>query len=137
MLASVVRCVRVVRMRGPRFGQLVAAAAVSAGAVEPASPAVAERIGQTRTLARRRAWSLMGALSFGFGVWGMHFIAMLAFTSAIEPLRVANQLAGQVLFRWHVYSEDGQPIPCSNGVPVMPEGPLPAMAPASCMYRLI
>lgn len=28
--------------------------------------------------------------------------AMLAFTSAIELLRVANQLAGQVLFRWHV-----------------------------------
>lgn len=60
----------------------------------------------------------------------MRQFTMLAFTSAIEPLRVANQLAGRVLFRWHVFSEDGQPIPCSNGVPVMPEGPLPPMAPA-------
>ena len=59
----------------------------------------------------------------------MRQFTMLAFTSAIEPLRVANQLAGRVLFRWHVYSEGGQLIPCSNGVPVMPEGPLPAMAP--------
>ena len=60
----------------------------------------------------------------------MRQFTMLAFTSAIEPLRVANQLAGRVLFRWHVYSEDGQPVTCSNGVPVMPEGPLPQMAPA-------
>ncbi len=59
----------------------------------------------------------------------MRQFTMLAFTSAIEPLRVANQLAGRVLFRWHVYAEGGQLIPCSNGVPVMPEGPLPAMAP--------
>lgn len=60
----------------------------------------------------------------------MKQFTMLAFTSAIEPLRVANQLAGRVLFRWHVYSEDGQPITCSNGLPVLPEGPLPAMADA-------
>jgi hypothetical protein len=39
----------------------------------------------------------------------MRQFTMLAFTSAIEPLRVANQLAGRVLFRWHVYSEYGQP----------------------------
>lgn len=54
---------------------------------------------------------------------------MLAFTSAIEPLRVANQLSGHVMFRWHVYTEDGRMIACSNGVPVQPEGPLPALAP--------
>lgn len=60
----------------------------------------------------------------------MKQFTMLAFTSAIEPLRVANQLAGRVLFRWHVFTEDGQPIPCSNGVPVMPEGALPPLAPS-------
>ncbi len=60
----------------------------------------------------------------------MRQFTMLAFTSAIEALRVANQLAGQVQFRWHVYSEDGQLITCSNGVPVMPGGPLPAKSPA-------
>ncbi|PTX53612.1 MULTISPECIES: GlxA family transcriptional regulator [Gemmobacter] len=54
---------------------------------------------------------------------------MLAFTSAIEPLRVANQLTGQILFRWQTFSEDGQPVRCSNGVPVMPDGPLSAAQP--------
>lgn len=60
----------------------------------------------------------------------MRKFTMLAFTSAIEPLRVANQLAGHVLFRWHVFSEDGRPIACSNGVAVQPDGPLPALAPS-------
>jgi len=55
---------------------------------------------------------------------------MLAFASAIEPLRVANQLSGHVLFRWHVYTEDGHPTACSNGVPVQPDGPLPTLAPS-------
>ena len=47
---------------------------------------------------------------------------MLAFSAAIEPLRMANQLTGQVLFRWHVLSDDGLPVACSNGVPVVAEG---------------
>jgi transcriptional regulator GlxA family with amidase domain len=47
---------------------------------------------------------------------------MLAFSSAIEPLRMANQLTGQVLFRWQVLSDDGAPVPCSNGVPIMVDG---------------
>jgi transcriptional regulator GlxA family with amidase domain len=47
---------------------------------------------------------------------------MLAFASAIEPLRIANQLTGQALFRWQVLSIDGQAVACSNGVPVMVDG---------------
>lgn len=47
---------------------------------------------------------------------------MLAFSSAIEPLRMANQLTQKVLFRWQVLSDDGGPVACSNGVPVMVEG---------------
>lgn len=54
---------------------------------------------------------------------------MLAFTSAIEPMRMANQLTGQVLFRWQVYSESGLPIACSNGVQVVADGPLSAAQP--------
>ncbi len=48
---------------------------------------------------------------------------MLAFSSAIEPLRMANQLTQQVLFRWTVLSDDGGPVACSNGVLVMVDGP--------------
>jgi transcriptional regulator GlxA family with amidase domain len=55
---------------------------------------------------------------------------MLAFTSAIEPLRVANQLTGQILFRWQTCSEDGKAVACSNGVPVVADGPLPESPPA-------
>ena len=38
---------------------------------------------------------------------------MLAFAAALEPLRMANQLTGQVLFRWQVLSDDGLPVACS------------------------
>lgn len=54
---------------------------------------------------------------------------MLAFSSAIEPLRMANQLTQQVLFRWQVLSDDGQPVACSNGVPVMVNGAWPHAKP--------
>lgn len=47
---------------------------------------------------------------------------MLAFSSAIEPLRMANQLTGQMLFRWQTFSDCGQPVACSNGVPVVVDG---------------
>ena len=36
--------------------------------------------------------------------------AMLAFFSALEPLRVANRLAGRTLFRWRVFSLDGEAV---------------------------
>ena len=50
---------------------------------------------------------------------------MLAFSAAIEAMRIANQLTGQELFLWQTYSETGQPVSCSNGVPMMVDGPLP------------
>lgn len=49
---------------------------------------------------------------------------LLAFTSAIEPLRVANQLADKVLFEWTVLSADGAPVTSSCGLPVVPDGKL-------------
>ena len=50
---------------------------------------------------------------------------MLAFTSAFEPLRIANQLSGRPLFSWHIYTGDGQPVECSGGLRMTPDGPLP------------
>ena len=41
--------------------------------------------------------------------------SLIAFTAAIEPLRVANRLALRTLYTWEVLSESGQPIACSNG----------------------
>ncbi|WP_192035619.1 GlxA family transcriptional regulator [Halomonas sp. YLGW01] len=42
--------------------------------------------------------------------------AMVAFFSAIEPLRIANRISGRPLFQWDVISRDGGPVTASNGM---------------------
>ena len=44
--------------------------------------------------------------------------SMIAFSSAIEPLRMANQLSGQELYSWSLVSSDGEPVLCSNGISI-------------------
>jgi len=39
----------------------------------------------------------------------------LAFSCAVEPLRIANLLSGETLYRWSFASEDGARATCSNG----------------------
>lgn len=51
-------------------------------------------------------------------------MTMLAFSAAVEPLRIANQLTGKCLYRWYLLSEDGQPVRCSNGVSIVVDGGL-------------
>lgn len=48
--------------------------------------------------------------------------SMMAFLSAVEPLRVANRLAARELFAWRAYSFDGAPVDASNGMRLMVEG---------------
>ena len=48
--------------------------------------------------------------------------SMLAFASAIEPLRAANRMAGEELFSWVISSPTGEPTPASNGVVVGADG---------------
>lgn len=45
---------------------------------------------------------------------------MMAFASAVEPLRAANRQSGQELYRWRLFSTDGAPVVSSAGIPVMP-----------------
>ena len=40
---------------------------------------------------------------------------MLAFASAIEPLRIANRVAGRTVYSWALAGENGQNAVCSNG----------------------
>src|SRR5205823_13335207 len=47
---------------------------------------------------------------------------MMAFASAIEPLRAANRLRGEKLFDWRLYSRDGAPVRASNGVDIAVDG---------------
>ncbi|MFA3916594.1 GlxA family transcriptional regulator [Ruegeria hyattellae] len=48
-------------------------------------------------------------------------LTMLAFSSAVEPLRIANQVANKELYRWFLMSEDGEPVRCSNGIAIIPD----------------
>ena len=52
--------------------------------------------------------------------------SMIAFTAAVEPLRLANRASGRRLYEWHVYSTDGRPVTASNGISLTPEGNLEA-----------
>ena len=51
-----------------------------------------------------------------FGFMLTEQFSMIAFTAAIEPLRLANRAAGRVLYQWHLYSADGISAEASNGV---------------------
>jgi transcriptional regulator GlxA family with amidase domain len=53
--------------------------------------------------------------------------SMIAFTSAVEPLRLANRASGKELYRWHLYSPDGKPVAASNGISLAPEGGVDAV----------
>jgi hypothetical protein len=44
--------------------------------------------------------------------------ALLAYASAVEPLRAANRLSGRDLYRWSHVSIDGEPATASNGVSI-------------------
>ncbi len=44
--------------------------------------------------------------------------SMLAFATAVEPLRLANRMAGYETYRWRLASYDGAPVTASNGVTV-------------------
>ncbi len=55
-----------------------------------------------------------------FGFLVLPRFSMIAFTNAIEPLRVANQLAGEELYCWSVYSMQGGAVIASDGLTAMP-----------------
>ncbi|RTR03853.1 GlxA family transcriptional regulator [Halomonas nitroreducens] len=46
---------------------------------------------------------------------------LISLASAIEPLRMANQLAGRELYRWFTLSLDGSPVKASDGLQVTPD----------------
>ena len=50
--------------------------------------------------------------------------SMLAFSSAVEPLRAANRLSGETLYDWKILTADGQPIHSSSRMHLLPDGAL-------------
>lgn len=49
---------------------------------------------------------------------------MLAFSAAVEPLRIANWITGRELYVWRISTKDGAPVPASNGCLLTPHGSL-------------
>ncbi len=52
--------------------------------------------------------------------------SMMAFASAVEPLRVANRLSDRSLYAWRILTSDGSPVPASNGMSLLADGGLDA-----------
>lgn len=46
--------------------------------------------------------------------------SMIAFASALEPLRMANRVAGKALYEWQIVDPTGRAAQASNGLTVMP-----------------
>ncbi len=55
--------------------------------------------------------------------------SMIAFTSAVEPLRIANRMAERNLYCWKVLSTDGRSVRASNGIAVEVDGAIRAFEP--------
>ncbi len=49
----------------------------------------------------------------------------IAFFAALEPLRIANRLAGTQLYRWTIHAPSGDHALASNGMQLRGDGPLP------------
>ena len=59
-----------------------------------------------------------------FGFCLVPKFSMIAFTSAVEALRLANRMSGKTLYRWALFSTDGKPVRASNEILLMPDGAL-------------
>ena len=65
---------------------------------------------------------------FKVGFLLVNNFSMLAFSSAIEPLRSANRMSDRNLFEWIIASENGESVIASNGVAVAANGDLEDLA---------
>jgi len=59
--------------------------------------------------------------------------SMIAFTSAIEPLRSANRMSGRALYRWRLVTKDGAPARSSSGITLMPDAAMADCGPVSAL----
>lgn len=46
---------------------------------------------------------------------------LISLASAVEPLRMANQLSGRELYRWHTLTIDGGQVWASDGLQITPD----------------
>ncbi|QLC72741.1 GlxA family transcriptional regulator [Pseudomonas sp. LPB0260] len=49
---------------------------------------------------------------------------LISLASAVEPLRMANQLSGKELYRWYTLTQSGLPVSASDGLQITPDAGL-------------
>ncbi len=47
--------------------------------------------------------------------------ALMSYAAAVEPLRAANLISGQELYRWWNAAPGGKPVMASNGLAIIPD----------------
>ena len=57
--------------------------------------------------------------------------SLIAFGSAIEPLRAANRISERELYRWSIVSADGRPVRASNRLEANMDGSILDLASAA------
>jgi len=60
--------------------------------------------------------------------------SMIAFSNAVDPLRMANRESGRELYAWSVVSLDGEPVRASNGLTVSPTIAIGASPPLDMLF---
>ena len=63
------------------------------------------------------------------GFYLTHNFTMIAMASAIEVLRMANQLSGERLYQWFTLSENGEPVAASDALEVRVDDKIPSQLP--------
>lgn len=61
------------------------------------------------------------AKTYRFGFLLVPNFTLIGFSSAIEPLRMANMVSPKKCYEWITITRDGQPMPASNGIRIMPD----------------
>ena len=69
-----------------------------------------------------------------FGFLLVDNYSMIAFSLAIEALRMANRASEKTLYTWSVYTIDGNSVNASNGLEVMPDGSIEQAGPMSICF---
>ncbi len=61
-------------------------------------------------------------------------LSMIAFASALEPLRIANRVTHRTCYAWTLHSADGAPVRCSNGVEITVDSGLDEIDPDAILF---
>jgi len=59
---------------------------------------------------------------------------MIALSSAVEPLRMANILTGESVYEWSIASLDGTPTSASNGLQMSPTIPVDGIGAVDILF---